>query len=433
MMTIRRQLLAGLLSATVACAAGGGATLYHSLRIETNELADQQLRQLAAALPDQMAAGVDQPIPGEPEEEFDVQVWDANHALLYASRPHLPLMRYDLHGYASIMAQGELVRVYGTILQGHYIQISQPASVRDAMAAHLMLQACLPLLAFVGLLVMLVLVVVGSATRPIERLTRAVAARSGTALHRLEMDGWPADLAPVVRALNELLDRFSETLAVQRTFIADAAHELRSPLTALKLQLQLLESAETPQARADAIEKLRERLDRSVHLVRQLLNLARSEAADSGAALAPLSLDNLLRDVAAEHSAQADSRHIDLGVEAPQPVTVAADPDSLRVLLNNLVVNALNYIDEGGRIDLVARMEDGCPVLWVADDGPGIPADQYQRVFDRFYRIEGSRSWGCGLGLSIVRHIAQRHGASVTLGPGLSGRGLGVTVRFPPC
>jgi two-component system OmpR family sensor kinase len=235
----------------------------------------------------------------------------------------------------------------------------------------------------------------------------------------------------VVQALNGLMRKFDEALTAQRTFVADAAHELRSPLTALKLQLQLAERAGSEETRRAALAKLHERLDRATHLVRQLLSLARHENPLSAPQLRPVDLGLLLESAVGDHSALADSRDIDLGIEAPAQVVIAADPDGLRVLLNNLIDNALRYTQHGGRVDLQTAYEDGRPLLRVRDNGPGVPEQYRARLFDRFYRPDGNDAWGCGLGLSIVRNIADHHRAEIRLADAEAGRGLSVTVLFP--
>jgi two-component system OmpR family sensor kinase len=430
MKTIRKQLLIGLLCATIVSAAGAGAVLYHLLQVETGELADLQLRQLVSALPDEFAADAALPAAEDPEEEFILQVWDLKGTPLFASRPAPPTPRYNVRGFSTVTINGAKWRVYGELHHHLYAQASQPLEVRNAMAAHIVLRTGLPLVGFVGVLVVLVLIVIGRAMGPLDRLARAVEDRSPSTLDPLSPDGWPAELAPVVQALNVLLVKFDEALAAQRIFVADAAHELRSPLTALKIQLQLAERATTPEARAQAMAKLHERLDRSAHLVQQLLSLARFEAGLSAAQLQHVELGELLQGTVADYAAIADNRGIDLGAVAPTPVHVQADPDGLRVLLNNLVDNALRYTQPGGRVDVVAELAQGWPVLRVCDDGPGVAPEHRDRLFDRFYRPEGNAVWGAGLGLSIVHNIASNHGARVTLGEGVDGRGLCVTVTF---
>ncbi|NGZ84798.1 ATP-binding protein [Duganella aceris] len=434
MKTIRRQLLLGLLGATLLCVLVAGYSLYRSLRHETNEVADLQLRQLAVALPDEFAPDTALPAAEDPEEEFVLQAWDdaGLPVPMSLSTGAQQLPRYPLNGFRTVTWNGQHWRLYGQTRHGRYVQVAQLMSVRDMLAAHMALRAGAPLLALAAVLSLLIVAVVGRALKPLDRLAQAVAGRSAETLTPLVADDMPPELRPVVLALNGLMRKFDEALTAQRTFVADAAHELRSPLTALKLQLQLVERAGSDEARAVAVAKLHERLDRSTHLVRQLLSLARHEAAPPQERLHQVNLGQMLEAAVADHSALADSRGIDLGVDAPAHVMVQADPDGLQVLLNNLVDNALRYTQQGGRVDLQSAYEQGRPLLRVSDNGPGVAAQHRARLFDRFFRPDGQQAWGCGLGLSIVRNIADNHRAEISLADTEAGRGLSVTVLFPP-
>ncbi|MYN41349.1 two-component sensor histidine kinase [Duganella sp. FT109W] len=427
MKTIRQQLLIGLLCATLACVLGAGTTLYRSLLAETNELADLQLRQLAIALPGGAPEG-----SHDPEEAFVLQVWNSSGALDMPSAGGLaPLPRYDVQGYRDVIWNDAAWRLYGQELGGRYVQVAQPQAARDHLARHMAWRTGRPLLAIAVIFALLVLAVVGRALRPLYRLAEAVGDQSATALRPIDPDGMAPDLRPVVVALNGLMSKFEAAMAAQRTFVADAAHELRSPLTALKLQLQLAERAGTATERALALAKLHERLDRASHLVQQLLSLARHESEQGAAQLQPVDVGALLASVVADHSALADSRDIDLGVEDSAPLVLQAEREGLRVLLNNLVDNALRYTQRGGRVDLLTGVEQGKPFLRVRDNGPGVAPEHRARLFDRFFRPDGNEVWGCGLGLSIVRNIANHHRADIRLDDGELGKGLSVTVIFP--
>nr|WP_229258824.1 ATP-binding protein [Duganella flavida] len=407
------------------CVVGASASLYRSLRTETNELADLQLRQLAVA-PDSGS-----PLAEDPEEEFVLQGWDdGGMHVWHASRGLQPLARYPVSGFSTLKIDGHHWRLYGEESHGRYVQVAQPLAVRNKLAAEMALRAGAPLLIFALVLGVLVVVVVGRALRPLDRLAQAVEGRSPSSLEPISTGDLSPELQPVALALNSLMQQFDEAMTAQRTFVADAAHELRSPLTALKLQLQLAERAPTEETRALALAKLHERLDRSTHLVRQLLSLARHESAMTAAQRKPVDLGRLLEAAVADHSALAESRDIDLGVEAPCQVVIDADEDGLRVLLNNLIDNALRYTQRGGRVDLQAAHEDGRRLLRVRDNGPGVPAEHRGRLFDRFFRPDGQQAWGAGLGLSIVRNIADHHQAEIVLADGMEGRGLSVTVLF---
>lgn len=430
MMSIRRQLLLGLIGAMLLCVLGAGVSLYRFLLAETNELADLQLRQLAAALPHEFSPDSGLPAAEDPEEEFVLQAWDEDGKpqTLLPGREELP--RYAVQGFSTVTIDGEQWRLYGETRRGRYVQVAQRMEVRDQLATDMTLRAGAPLLLFGVALSVLIVVVVGRALRPMTRLAQAVEGRTPDALTPLSTDDMPPELRPVVLALNGLMQRFETALTAQRTFVADAAHELRSPLTALKLQLQLVERAASDEARQVALSKLHERLDRGTHLVRQLLSLARHETPLGTAQRRQVDLGLLLEASVADHSALADSRNIDLGIEAPAQVVIVADADGLRVLLNNLIDNALRYTQQGGKVDLQAAHENGRPILRVRDNGPGVAAEHRARLFDRFFRPDGQQVWGCGLGLSIVRNIADHHQADIVLAEGEAGRGLCVTVLF---
>jgi two-component system OmpR family sensor kinase len=221
----------------------------------------------------------------------------------------------------------------------------------------------------------------------------------------------------------------------ERGFMADAAHELRTPLTALHLQMGALARATNESERTDAMEKLSAGVQRAIRLVEQLLSLARQEPR-ADVMRKRLRFDDLAREVVAEMMPLADARNIDLGISASQPTYVLGDPDALRTLVRNLVDNAVRYTPAGGRVDVSVQESDKAgsahrAALRVIDTGPGIAADERQRVFDRFYRPPGTSPPGSGLGLAIVKTIADAHGAIVSLHTGPDGHGLAVTISFP--
>ena len=230
-------------------------------------------------------------------------------------------------------------------------------------------------------------------------------------------------------ALNALLQRLGQSLETQRAFVADAAHELRSPLTALKLQLQLLKRAGSEAERSAAADALAAGIERAARLVEQLLALARSEPG-AAAAAQRLDLSELVREAVADTVPLALSRGTQFELSAGQPVWVDGDAAALRVLARNLADNAVRYAPRGARVEVQVSQPDGVPMLQVDDSGPGIPPAERERVFDRFYRRGLAEESGSGLGLAIVRSVAQRHGATVALDDSPLG-GLRVTLRFP--
>ncbi len=220
-------------------------------------------------------------------------------------------------------------------------------------------------------------------------------------------------------------------MQAQRDFIADAAHELRTPLTALQLQAQLLERASDGAERTAAMADLKLGLERSIHVVRQLLTLARQEPGASTPPVAGVALNDLVHQSVTASANSAAARNIDLGVAASDPAAcVTGNAEALRTLLDNLVGNAVRYTPAGGRIDVGCGSADGRAWLEVVDNGPGIPAAERERVFDRFYRRSEQDAAGSGLGLAIVRAIADKHQAAIQL-TDAAGGGLRVRVEFP--
>ena len=232
--------------------------------------------------------------------------------------------------------------------------------------------------------------------------------------------------------------RLRAALGRERAFMADAAHELRTPLTALHLQAGMLTRASGDAEREAAMAGVAAGVHRVIHLVEQLLSLARQEPRAQSVPL-PVRLDDAAREVVAELVPLADAGGVDLGICAAQPASVTGDAEGLRTLLRNLVDNAVRYTPAGGRVDVSIEAGAGAGSiaargarLLVADNGPGIPATERERVFDRFYRRPGAPAPGSGLGLAIVQTIAAAHGATVALSDGPGGKGLVVTVEFPP-
>ena len=434
MRTIRQQLLIGLLGGMLVSTLIAGFALYLKVREETSELFDYQLRQIAHSLPSELAEQPKIGVAEDPEEDIIVQVWNEDGALIYASHPAHILPRFAATGFSTVAVRGDRWRVFIETRHDRIVQVAQATSARDELVFGSAMRSLLPILALIPALAMLITVVVGRALQPIQRVAQALERRSASALPPVPSAGIPPEIRPIVDALNDLLARLDHALSAQRAFVADAAHELRSPLTALKLQLQLAERAQTDAQRTAAFAKLHQRLDRATHLLQQLLTLARHESQPEQAALEQVKLAPLAQGVVADYHEMAENQGIDLGVEigaGADALMVQGHRESLRIMLSNLVDNALRYTPNGGRIDVAVLEQDGCPALQVIDNGPGIPENERPRVFDRFFRGEGNQVSGSGLGLAIVKNIADAHHATVQLSNSSTGLGLMVTIRFP--
>ena len=433
MRSIRRQLLFWLLVGLTVTTAAAAFAVYSRTRAEARELFDYQLQLMAAAFPHEGFGPITAPFPDESGmgDVVVVQIWGENGAQLYLSRPGSPAPQSMDIGFSTVSTPDGSWRVFSALVGNSIIQVSQPMSIREELAASMALRTMLPLLILLPVLIAVIWVTVGRGLRPLNEVASAVGKRSADALEPLPDNGLPKEVKPLVAALNALLARLGRSLSLQRSFIADAAHELRTPLTAVRLQLQVAERASTETERVAGFTKLKGGIERVTRLVEQLLTLARSEPEAAEEPFAMVNLTDVARQVVAERASIAEAKRLDLGLLGNTPILTMGDAEALRVMLGNLVDNAIHYTPSGGTVDVGVAAKDGQACLIVTDTGPGIPAEERERVFDRFYRSETAGVPGSGLGLAIVRKIAQRHRASVDLGPGAGGRGLKVTVRFP--
>jgi len=429
--SLRVRLLVALLVMLAIAAAIMGALTYRSVRAETEGIFDYQLKQMALSLLDQGEIAPDQ-APAFVDEQLDfvVQIWTVDGRAIYQSRPHSDLPARALLGFADISAGGQTWRTYSVATTLRVIQVAQPLQIREQLAANAALHSVAPLLVIAPVLALVVWWVAALTLRPLREVAADVQRRDEQSLTPLPTKNLPEEVSPLVSALNALLQRLSQSLDTQRAFVSDAAHELRSPLTALKLQLEMLRRAPDDASRETAVDALSAGIDRATRLVEQLLVLARVEPGAPPAALEPLDLSEVVRQAMADTVPLALARGVELELFADAPAPLEGDRVALSALARNLTDNAIRYSPQGGRVDVRVLTEDAAPVLQVDDAGPGIPSAERERVFDRFYRRTNDES-GSGLGLAIVKSVAARHRASVSLDNSPLG-GLRVTVRFAP-
>lgn len=430
MKSIRRQLLVSLLSALALGGLIAAAGIYLSVQREFNEVFDYELKQVALSFrEDSLGMPIPPPIVEE-DDDLVIQIWDRAGNLVYTS-DQLPILPPRVQaGYSSVDTADNRWRIFNIDSHGYTIQVAQPKGVRHALAAGAAGRTMIPIVLLIAVLGVVIWFIIGRGLRPLNKVADAVEQRSASAMQPLSNDDLPIEVRPLVVALNHLLGRLEGALLAHRTFIADAAHELRTPLAAVQLQIQIARRARTDEERAEAFAQLEEGVKRSIHLVQQLLTLAREEPELVERVTGPVELAQLARQAVADHASLAEAKDIDIGVEGEQPVWITGNAEALRAMLGNLIDNAIRYIQRGGRIDVTARSQDNQAVLMVTDNGPGIAADFRERAFDRFWRGEGSREIGSGLGLAIVKNVVDHHGATVSLEPAHHDRGLRVMVRF---
>ncbi|MEM5339328.1 sensor histidine kinase [Paraburkholderia azotifigens] len=438
MTSIRRWLLGWLIAGLAVAALIAAYGIFYTAQMEATELFDYELRTVALSVPATIAGtnGFTQRGPdfeGLADDRLFIEVWDGTGRSVYRSLAGIDVPRFP-PGLRTIEYDEYHWRVFGVQEGDRFVQAAQPMSVREDLARHLALRTLWPLALFLPAIVLIVLFVVGRGLAPIGGISRALATRSFDSLEPLHLDGkLPVEMQPLVDALNDLLHRLNEASQSQRTFVGDAAHELRSPLAALKLQLQAAERDGSLVGSKQTFERIEGRLNRLIHLVHQLLTMAREDAQRS-AHFEPVSLRRLCERAVADFSMLAEARQIDLGLEfnpsagADDAYRVNAEPNGIEVLLNNLIDNAIRYTPHGGKVDVILRRSGGEVSICVSDSGPGVPEAERERVFDRFYRSAGNKEHGSGLGLAIASKIAQRHHATLSMSKNESGVGLRVTL-----
>ena len=433
MTSIRRRLLWWLLT-IILLATGVAALLVHRrAETEANAMFDRHLSEVAITLLDQRFE--DEEILGtlDQESQYDlvVQVWTTDGVRRYASRSHADLPRPTHAGHETVrMREGDW-RVFSLVDDDLIVQVSQPVRIRQQLAAGVALRTVMPLLLLLPVLGVAIWFIVGRGLRPLAAVADAVGQRNPSSLDPLPETDLPDELRPVVSELNALLGRLGKAFDAQRAFTADAAHELRTPLTALQLQLELAQRANSPEERDLALRRLEGGIRRAVHLVQQLLTIARQDPDGVDRPRMPLDLNAVVKEALGRQADLAAHRDIDLGLTRDDPLRIEGDGDAVGILVNNLVDNAIRYTPAGGRVDVSLQENGDRAMLEVRDTGPGIPPEERERVFGRFYRHANADIEGSGLGLSIVRNIAERHHATVALLDPPEGSGLCVQVSFP--
>jgi signal transduction histidine kinase len=433
MNSIRTRLLVSLVLTLLLAALVLGGVTYRNALQEAEDLFDYQLRQMALSLRDQGEIAPDQASAfADAGLDFVVQIWTVDGRAIYATRAHAALPARAVLGFADVAVQGQTWRTFSVAARDRVIQVAQPRQIRERLAAGAALRSVLPLLLMLPVLALVMGWLVTFTLKPLRRVSQQVTERGAEALGPLPATGLPDEVAPLVSSLNALLQRLSAAFDAQRAFVADAAHELRSPLTALKLQVQMLQRAADPADRTAAADALAQGVERATRLVEQLLTLARNEPGARQAPLQPVDLAEAVRQALADAAPLAADRGTTLELEAAGPVPAQGDAIALTALARNLADNAVRYAPAGARVLVQVAREAGAAVLTVDDSGPGIPLAERERVFDRFWRREATAAAtaGSGLGMAIVKSVAERHGASVALDDSPLG-GLRVTVRFP--
>ena len=432
--SLQRKLSLALFLAILVVAVVAGLFSFLSALDEAHELQDDVLRQVAQLEDGPLSSPVVRLQDGNEESRVIVQRLGAGQpssADVDAGGPlALPPTLPD--GLQTLRVGDEMFRVLvKTTSAGERIAVAQESAFRDEIARDSALRTVTPFLILVPVLLWIVADLVRKMFRPIVALSLEIDRRSDQELHPVEDGRVPVEIRPFVVAINRLLARVSRSMQAQRRFVADAAHELRSPLTALSLQAERLADAEMSDPAHERLAELRLGIERGRKLLDQLLSLARAQSAAAPAA--PISVQGIYRRVLEDLMPLAQAKGIDVGVEGTQDAQVPSSELDMIALVRNLVDNAIRYTPEGGRVDLSVHVSQEGAVLRIQDTGPGIAPTERERVFDSFYRTLGSEQPGSGLGLAIVKAIVDRIGANVQLGFSDEAKqtGLRVEIRMP--
>ena len=431
--SLRKQLMKWLLPLYVVAAIVAATVTYYVYGNMVSVFMDNQLRLFADS-----HAGASGSTPTlrpltrhnvVAKGDMFVQIWDRNHRLVASSWPELDLQRQPSQGFHDVTLGDSRWRVYTLQSPDRTVQSAQSLAFRRHLVKSQAFQVALPVLLMIPISACFLWFGMRPAVRRLELISRAAAQQHEHRLTELPAEHAPCEIRPLVLAVNTLLARLRDAFSAQRRFVQDAAHELRTPITAMSLQLENLKTR-MPGTAAEQLTQLEAGLARTKRLVEQLLHLARQESPRPADQPVAIQLDGLLKSSIADFMALADKRNIDLGYAADIDATVHANEDELRSLIHNLLDNALRYTPPGGIVDVTLHRDTGVVTIEIADNGPGIPAELLPRVYDRFFRIEGADTEGSGLGLAIAKNAADRNRVGLELINRVDGSGLIARMRF---
>lgn len=436
--SLKQRLLLLSITTVIAVWIAAAAFTYFDAREEFDEILDAHLAQSAALLVTQASHELEEietehaPLLHKYSRRVAFQIWEQGRVLRLhsANAPQKPLTERQ-QGFSDSLIDGQRWRVFSTWDDSgrNLIQVAERAEIRDELAQDIAGNLLRPLWFSLPLLALLLWLAVTRGLRPLVRLTADVAQREPDNLAPLDAGSAPSEALPLIERLNELFARIDASLQKERRFTADAAHELRTPVAAIKAQAQVARAAASEAERSHALDSVILGCDRAAHLIDQLLTLARIDSL-SAETTAPCQLQAIAAEVIASIAPTALGQDVRLELTAADQAVVRGNPVLLQILVRNLIDNAVRHTRPGTTVRIDIAHAHGKTSLSVSDNGPGIPPPELDRVVERFYRSAGTRASGSGLGLSIVKRIAEIHAASLQLVPGKEGGGLNVIVTF---
>lgn len=437
--SLKRHILTLALSAIILVWLAAAAFTYVDARRELNEMLDAHLAQASTLLVAQASHELEEietehgPLPHKYSLQVAFQVWldGSELRLRSANAPSEPLTSQE-SGFSDVVINNKHWRVFSTWdnTRTMLIHVAEQTEVRDQLARNVAANLLQPLWVALPLLAILIWWAVTGGLRPLTRLTGQVEQRAPDNLAPLDASAAPQEVAPLIERLNRLFHRIGGTLENERRFTADAAHELRTPIAAIKAQAQVAQGASSDTERNHALAGAIAGCDRATHLIEQLLTLARLENV-TAETLEPCALRKLATSVLAEMAPAGLDKHVQLELAEGEEAMVHGLPALLSVMLRNLVDNAIRHTPPGTTVRLEISSAHGQSCVSVCDDGPGLPPEELEKISQRFYRPLGTVASGSGLGLSIVRRITELHDAALSFSSNETKSGLKVTVSFP--
>jgi two-component system OmpR family sensor kinase len=419
---------------TLLLTAVGAVAVVISYQLARNEAAsflDGQLRQIALNAGEGLPEIAGPPVEHDPEDDFSIEIWNAAGELLRASPATIILPRQSAVGFSTINADHEDWRIYTSADDRRTVQVAQRMSVRHEIAERAAIESAAPILLVIPLAWLVIGWSLGRVLGQLTKLARTIAERGADSKEPIPTAGVPQEVTPLVEAMNILIGRLQHALDQQRRFVSDAAHELRTPLTALHLQIQNLGTAATRKNEPSSTSELSCGIRRASALLDQLLRMARFDTPVEVAQRQRIDLAELLTACVADHIHIASTNGVDLGITARERALILAVPAELKILLGNLIDNAVRYTPNGGTVDVSLRCQDEGAAVEVADTGCGVSECDLPKLFDRFFRVAPPHIEGSGLGLAIVDAIAKRNGLSVRIENRRDRTGLLARVSFP--
>jgi len=447
MSSIRKHLLFNLLTLILFSWLAIAGFTYFQAKHEIEEIFDAQLAQTAGMIAKltsdkikkkevdstQLAKAV---YGHKYERKVSFQIWEGDQLLLHSqSAPHNKLS--PNLGFSDKLIKGTTWRIFGMQqqLSNYTVYAAENYEVRDEMITYIAQGVLIPLLWALPLLGTLIWLGIGQGLLPLKRVALEVAQKNPQQLKPIDNKNIPDEVIPLTTSLNGLLHRLDQAFELEKRFTADASHELRTPLAAIRTQTQVALRSTDPEEQKKALLNIIEGVDRSSHLVDQMLTLARLEPDSCNKNFNTVDMLILSENIIADLVPLATEQQIELSLTNKTATTEARSikgyEPGLAILLRNLIDNAIRYTPNGGRVELTIFTEKNNCSLTITDSGPGIPKDERERIFDRFYRQENHDNYGCGLGLSIVQRIVDLHQAEIRLAEGFNNKGLSITLLFP--